>query len=165
MLRILPREAKGRVLAALRNEGTAHDFIRDLNIKFAMAVEARYVLASLLSESGARGNVDLLPHFAVWAFNRHLLSRDSGKALQSGNQNGTGCGFGHKPVSPRPRPDLEARSIVDCQKHNLCGGCDSLDFGGGGDATHAGHIDIQQDNIRLQKRSVTIGHKKRSSKS
>ena len=108
MLRILPREAKGRVLAALRNEGTAHDFIRDLNIKFAMAVEARYVLASLLSESGARGNVDLLPHFAVWAFNRHLLSRDSGKALQSGNQNGTGCGFGHKPVSPRPRPDLEA---------------------------------------------------------
>src|SRR5437879_13800713 len=88
----------------LRSEGTAHDFIRDLNIKFATAVDAGHVLASLLGESRAHGNVDLLPHFAVWAFNRHLISRDSGDALQSGNQIGTGCGFGNETIAPRFPP-------------------------------------------------------------
>ena len=104
---------------ALRNEGTTHDFISGLNIKFALAVDARYVLASLLGEFGACG-VDLLPHLAVWAFNRHLISRDSGNALQSGDQIGTGCGFGHEPVRPRFRPDLESRTIMDCQEDYLC---------------------------------------------
>jgi len=93
---------------ALRNEGTTHDFISGLNIKFALAVDARYVLASLLGEFGTCG-VDLLPYLAVWAFNRHLISRDSGNALQSGDKIGTGCGFGHEPMRPRFRPDLKLR--------------------------------------------------------
>jgi hypothetical protein len=50
-----------------------------------MAVDAGYVLASLLGESGAHRNMDLLFHSAMRAFNCDLISRDSGYALQSGN--------------------------------------------------------------------------------
>src|SRR5207245_1674634 len=97
----------------LRSEGTGHDFIRDLNLKFATAVDAGHVLASLLGESRAHGNVDVLLHFTVWALDRHFISPNSGNALQSGNQIRTGCGFGNEPMRPRFRPDLEARTIVD----------------------------------------------------
>ena len=39
---------------------------------------------------------------------------------------------------------------MDRQEHNFCGGRDSADFGRGYDAIHDGHIDVHQDNVRLQ---------------
>jgi len=91
-----------------------------------MTVNAGYVLAFLPANSGAHVNVDVLPHFAVWTLNRHLIGRDSGDAIQR-NQLGTGCGFRYEPVSPQLHPGFEYRSFVHCQEHNFCTGRDSPD--------------------------------------
>ena len=74
----------------LRGEGTAHDFIRDFDIKFGLAVDAGDVLAFLLSESTASGNVDVLPDFTVRAFDRHLVGCYSGDAIQGVRTLGSG---------------------------------------------------------------------------
>ena len=57
--------------ADLRKEGTAHNFIGERDIKFAVAVNAEYVLARHMARSEVNSNVDLLLHFTAWAFNRH----------------------------------------------------------------------------------------------
>ena len=106
-------------------------------------------MAFLAGKSRAHGNVDVLLHFTVWTLNRHLISRDSGNALQSRNQIRTGCGFGHEPMSPQLHPGLEYRTIVDCQEHYLCGGRDSPYLVGGCNTIHDGHVDVHEDYFRL----------------
>jgi hypothetical protein len=139
-----------RDFESLHGERTGHDSIREVNLKFAGAVKARYVLVSRLGGSGVlRGNFDFLPHFAVGALNGPLTGRDSGHAVQSGNQIGASRGFRHKAVSPGLGPDSEAWGIVDRQEHNLCRGRNAADFRSGRNAIHARHVDIHEDDFRL----------------
>jgi hypothetical protein len=44
----------------LRDEGTAHDSIRDADIKFGVAVDAGYVLTFFLGGSMLHGHMDIL---------------------------------------------------------------------------------------------------------
>ena len=85
---------------SLRGERAGHNFIREGHFKFAGAVKTRYVLLSRLGQSGAHSHLNLLPHFAMWAFDRFFVSRDSSNALQRGDQFGAGRGFGHESVRP-----------------------------------------------------------------
>src|ERR1700756_3419085 len=96
------------------NEGTTNDLIKDFDTKFAMAVDAGYVLALLRCRCRASSNMDLLVHFAARAFNRLLISRDSGDTLQSGNQFSASGRFGHKTMRPGPRSGLESRTLLNC---------------------------------------------------
>jgi len=143
--------------AALSDEGTAHDSIRDADIKFGVAVDAGYVLTFFLGGSTLHGHMDILSDFAVWTFNRSFVGRDSGNALQCRNQLFTGFGFGHEPMRPRLRPGLELRAIVDCQEHYLGRGRDAPNFLSGGDAIHDRHIYVHEDYFRLQLHDLFYG--------
>ena len=53
-----------------RRERTAHNLIRERDIKFPVAVNAEYVLVRHMAGSEVN-NVNLLLRLTVWAFNRH----------------------------------------------------------------------------------------------
>jgi hypothetical protein len=67
--------AQAGVAARLREDslrkGTAHNLIRERDLKFAVAVNAEYVLARHMAGSEVNGNVNFLLRLTVWAFNRH----------------------------------------------------------------------------------------------
>ena len=57
--------------ALLLGEWTSHNLVRKRDIKFAVAVNAEYVLAWHVAGSEVNGNMHFLFRFTVWAFNRH----------------------------------------------------------------------------------------------
>lgn len=105
--------------ARLRDEGTAHNSIRDADIKFGVAVDAGYVLTFFLGGSTLHGHMDILSDFAVRAFKARLIGSDSDNALQRRNQFLTGFGFANEAMRPRFRTGLELRVVVDCKEHYL----------------------------------------------
>jgi len=59
-------------LPVLRNKRPIHN-VSSLHLKFAVAVYTGHVL-TFFRCGGACGDVNLLVDFAVWTFNRHLIS-------------------------------------------------------------------------------------------
>ena len=111
------------VVAALRtscNEGAAHDFVRELSIKFIAAVDAGDVLGLFLGRYiASSGDMDLLSDSTVRTLNRYLISTDSCNAVQCGNQMCTGFGFGYEAVRPGFGSCLKSRTIMNRQEHDL----------------------------------------------
>ena len=53
-------------------------------------------------------------------------------------------------MRPRSRSGDESQTLVDGQEHNLRSGGDPPDFGRGRNSIHPRHIDIHQNDVRLQ---------------